>query len=237
MMKKLLGAAVLAATAVVAHAETGGGPTADLAAAVAVRDWNRGGAVCEGLAQSEAKRPDRRQLSTVHYAQLAAYCAALASGSGDADGAAWWWFTAVSMNSKAARALLPGFLDLGLLKSLPPPRQLTGRSFSAKRSRDQVLLPSGQLVSGTAPAVALRPEVPRYLFSSVPGVARTDVKIEVLVGEDGVPREPLLISAHALPLHAFLAFHYLRGWRFTPAVVDGRPVISAFQLAVSTSRD
>ena len=56
------------------------------------------------------------------------------------------------------------------------------------------------------------------------------------VGEDGIARQPLLVNADGLPLHAFVAFAYLRQWRFAPAKVDGKPTASSFQLSVGTQR-
>ena len=50
----------------------------------------------------------------------------------------------------------------------------------------------------------------------------------------GLARQPLLVSAHAPTLQAFLTFAYLRQWRFSPAIVAGRPTPSAYQLSINT---
>jgi len=197
--------------------------------------WSAGQARCASLAESEARRSDRRQLAAAHYAELAAYCAAIASGAADPDEASWWWFTAAAIDSKTALALLPEFEEKGLLRDLPAYRRPANSDPQTKYAKDQVLLPDGKVVSGVGADGVPFPKPPSYLFSHVQGVARTEIHIEVLVGKDGVPREPVLLSARALPIHAFLAFRYLGTWRFKPARVDGDAVVSAVGLSVSQS--
>ena len=200
--------------------------------AVAARDWRSGLAACERLAATEARRPDRRQLSAPAYAQKAAHCAAIASGAGDQELATWWWFTAVAMDAKAALGLLPRFRASELLLHLPPPRTLAG---ATRLERGEVQLPTGDIVAGESIAVSVRPDPPRHLFRPVTAVASTEVTVEFLVDTAGRPTQPLLVSAEALPLHAFLAFDYLRTWRFKPASINGEPVTSVFRLTISTS--
>lgn len=83
--------------------------------------------------------------------------------------------------------------------------------------------------------VVERPRAPGWL-SRPSSTKPTLVVVDLLIGEDGVARQPVLLKAQGLPLHAFLAFAYLRQWRFTPAKVDGKPTASAFQVSVRTSK-
>jgi hypothetical protein len=91
------------------------------------------------------------------------------------------------------------------------------------------------LVKGESAKTAKRPEWPKYMFNPISAVVATEVVVEVLVDTDGRPTQPVLASAKALPIHAFLTFDFLRHWRFTPARVNGEPVISVYHLTVSTS--
>ena len=62
---------------------------------------------------------------------------------------------------------------------------------------------------------------------AAPAGAAAEIGVEVVVGADGMPRQPVLRSAvRARPVHAFLALCYLRDWRFFPALVGGAPVAS-----------
>ncbi len=227
-MKIVLPALLLASLATPAHASD------PLQQAVAARDWQAGSAACEGLAAVEARRPDRRQLSAAQYAEKAAYCAAIASGAGDQRAATWWWFTAVAMDTTRALALLPPFRASNLLLELPPPRTALSTA-KDKLERGEVRLPSGEVVAGDSVTVALRPRPSKDVFGPAAALARADVSVEVLVDEEGYPTQPVLVSAKALPLHAFAVFDYLRQWRFTPARVKGEPVTSAYLLTISMS--
>jgi hypothetical protein len=195
-------------------------------------DWATGLAICEQLAATEARRPDRRQLSARAYAEKAAHCAAIASGAGDQALATWWWFTAVALDTRSALGLLPDFREKQLLLDLPPPR---AASANHKLENGQVQLPTGEVVVGQSSTVALRPEPPKHMFRPISAIAATDITVELLIDTAGRPTQPLLVSAKALPLHALLVFDYLRGWRFTPARIEGQPVTSVYRLTVKTS--
>lgn len=181
------------------------------------------------------RRRDRQQLAAAHYAEVAAPCAAIASGGGDQNAAGWWWFTAAAMDTQAALRLLPELRAKGLLAELPPPRAVTDRDMSAEKAAPgTVTLPDGTTVAGEPVEVVerLRPRdwVGRASSARKPSL----VVVGLLVGEDGVGRQPLLVKADGLPLHAFVAFAYLRQWRFAPAKVDGKPTVSSFRLSVGT---
>jgi hypothetical protein len=197
-------------------------------------DWKAGSAACEQLAENETRRPDRRQLAAAQYAERAALCAAIASGAGEEADAAWWWFTAVAMDAKHALGLLPELRGRKLLLELPPPRTLVPGA-NRKFEKAEVLLPSGEVVAGEPAKVSFHPETPKHMFRAVPGVASTEVAVEVLVDAEGRPAQPLLVSAKALPLHALQAFDFIRHWRFTPARVKGQAVASVQRLAITTS--
>ncbi len=205
-----------------------------LGRAIETRDWASGSKKCESLAADEARRPDRRQLSAAQYAEKAAQCAAIASGAGDPADATWWWFTAIAMDAQRALELLPSLRERRLLLELPPPRSLVG-SATGKFQAGEVLLPNGDLVKGELAKPAERPEWPKHFFRPVSAVIATEVAVEVLVDTDGRPTQPVLASAKALPIHAFVTLDALRHWRFTPARVNGEAVTSVYRLTVNTS--
>jgi hypothetical protein len=200
------------------------------------RRWRDGAAACEKLPADEVRWSYRWQLTGTHYAKVAALCAAIASGGGDQDAAGWWWFTATAMDSQAALHLLPELRAKGLLAELPPPRAAVHVDLSKEKAAfPMITLADGTRVAGNMVRVVERPRPPDW-FSRASSTRPTLVIVDLLVGEDGVARQPVLVKAQGLPLHAFLAFAYLRQWRFAPAKVDGKPTVSAFQVSVGTRK-
>jgi hypothetical protein len=208
-------------------------PVDRLGSAIQARNWPKGMRVCNGLPRTESRRPDWRQRAASHFAELAAHCAAVASGTGDRWRSNWWWSTAAAMDVDTARNLLPRFQSMGLLLDLLPLRIHAYAKSPEPRSEDQVLLPNGEFVTGERVRPRNHPRIPDYLFGNVPGGARTQVEIGFTVDEEGLPWQPMIVSAQALPLHAFMAFAFIGEWRFFPAVVDGAPVASTYMMTVT----
>lgn len=208
-------------------------PADRLSSLIQSKNWPKGLRVCKGIPGTESRRPDREQLAASHFAGLAAHCAAVASGAGDLWRSNWWWSIAAAMDVEAARALLPRFQSRGLLLDLLPPR-MHAYAESSELLENQVRLPNGELVTGKRVRPRDPPRIPAYFFAStVPGVARTQVKVGFVVDEEGQPWQPVLVGAQALPVHAFLAFAFVGEWRFFPAVVDGVPVASTYMITVT----
>jgi TonB family protein len=68
----------------------------------------------------------------------------------------------------------------------------------------------------------VRPRFPKGLRQM--GVAG-NVRVEVIIGEDGVPREPLVVDAQGGgPAMKYVALEALRQWRFEPGRQEGEPV-------------
>lgn len=197
---------------------------------LSARDWTAGSAACEQLLENEGRRPDGWKLDASHFAERASLCAAIASGAGAKEDAAWWWSTALAMDSKRALALLPEFQGSNLLMGLPPPRTPV-KSAGQKLQDGQVILSNGEIVAGEAVKIVSRSELPQG--RQIPPTRHSEVVVEVLVDSEGRPTQPLLVSAKALPLQAFQAFGMLRQWRFNPARVNGQAVPSVLRVTVS----
>lgn len=193
------------------------------------KDWSQGVADCDFLPE-EAGRLDRRQQSGSYYAELAALCAAVASGAGDEQAADWWWFTALAMDAKTALDLLPGFRSNGLLAQLSPPRNPVVVPV-AKGSPPKVTLPTGEKVDGERVKATSPPRLPK-------GYRGAKVTIELIIGSDGIARQPVLVpsgTSRPNPLHVFQTFAFLRQWRFSPAKVAGQPTASAYAITISSN--
>lgn len=199
--------------------------------------WSEGVEYCDrGLVDDLSRRPDLRSVSAEYLSRIATYCAALASGKGDEFSSGWWWYTAASLDLKTAQGLLPELQKIGLLQTLPAPRSRATSGFRKGTKKDEVWLLSGEIVLGTPPRPLTQPKRPGYMSRRITGVAYTNVEIEFVVSRDGLPRQPLLVGAQALPVHVLYAYHFFSTWRFEPASVNDEPVDSVYTLCVSTKR-
>lgn len=198
--------------------------------------WSEGVEYCnQKLVDDVSHRPDLRSVSAESLSRLSVYCAALASGKGDAWSSDWWWFTAAALDLKTAQSLLPEMRKMGLLQNLPPARN-QGPDGPRTSGEEKVRLLSGEIVAGTPAYLLSQVKAPPYMFRPITGVASSSVAVEVVVAQDGTPRQPLLLDAHALPVHILYAFHYFSAWRFAPAKVNDEPVESFDRLSVSAQR-
>ena len=198
--------------------------------------WQEGARYCDkDLLEGLSRRKDIGNVSAMVLSRLATFCAALAGRAGDDFKSGWWWYTAVSLDLKAAQELLPRMREKGLLASLPEPRSVLPKA-PEKLEKGQVRLASGEVVAGTGPRAVTKPKIPKVMFLPVSNVARAEVAVEMIVSRDGLPRQPLLVEAKALPAHVFFAYHFVSGFRFEPARVNGEPVECAYTMTVTTQK-
>ena len=203
---------------------------------IASRDWSQGVALCTSLPDDESNRYERPHPTfrpASEYAEMAALCAAIESGAGDDLAADWWWFTATAMDLKTALDLLPELRSSGLLTQLSSPRKPVTSLALKPKGRPPVTLPTGEEVEGEKAKVIEQPRPPKWFFRAVHGLGHVEIVVELVIGSDGIARQPILISTSTPPLQAFLAFAWLRQWRFSPAEVAGQPTASIFQLRVN----
>ncbi len=215
--------AVLAAVVVPGQLEARAGHDALdlLAASVQAQRWADGAKTCDELPSTESRLHDRVGFPASRYAILAARCALIAAATGDGAVSEWWWYTALAMDSHAATEEAGGFPAVPAFDAGPP--RARALQASGEPAAGQVRLQDGSLVAATPPRRLGSTRPPRYIFEPLPGIARTEIEIESIVGTDGALHQPLLVSAHTVPAGAFLAFAWLRQWRYQPAVVDGKP--------------
>ena len=197
--------------------------------------WSDGFKYCERkLLEGLSRRPDIRNVTAADLSRMSTYCAALSGRAGDDFKSGWWWYTAVSLDLDAAQAMLPKLREKGLLTSLPAPR--SSNVVKEKTEKGEVRLPSGEIVKGDSPRAVTTPPIPKMMHLPISGVVRAVVKVEVIISRDGLPRQPLLLDAKALPVHLVFAYHFVSGFRFEPARVNGETVDSSYTLTVTTQR-
>lgn len=195
--------------------------------------WTQGIDYCDrGLFEDLSRRPDPRSISAAELSRMATYCAAFASGKGDEFSAGWWWYTAISLDLKTAESLLPELRKTGLLQTLPAPRVASGSG--DLEMRDKVQLVSGEIVPGTPLRLVAHPKPAVSMARLMRGVVHSDVTVELVVSRSGLPQQPLLVKAQALPVHVLYAYQFLKNWRFEPAKVDSEPVESLYRLTINS---
>jgi hypothetical protein len=201
------------------------------------RRWEEGLAFCEDLPRGEGRRPDLNQLKPPHYAELAALCAAVASGGNEPYRADWWWFTATAMDVPTAMTVLNEMRAQGLLTQLAAPRTLACGPKTKCNSGDEhmVTLADGTTAEGQPATVSDRPRPPNWMFPPFLRAPRTEIVVELVVDSQGAARQPLVVSAKAPPLYGFQALWLFRQWRFAPATVEGKPVATAFQVTLTAT--
>src|SRR6185436_685104 len=185
--------------------------------------WSKGIEYCNGeLVDGLSRRPDLRSVSAGYLARLAVYCAAFASGKGDELSSGWWWYTAASLDLEAAQSLLPELENRpGAFQAFPALRNRVPWGAHEAKVGEEVRLLSGEIVPGSPPRPVHTPNIPDYMGRQIFALPGAAVVVEIVVSRDGVPRQPLLVNAQALPVQVLFAYQYLRDWRFEPAQVNG----------------
>lgn len=189
-----------------------------LDAAIRAEDWERATRLCESLSRQlgrerVARGGDAGDLTAPFYAELSARCAAASAATGDARSAEWLWHGALLIDRDAATAVAG---ELTGLAALPPLRSLgrLGAADPSREARPAQLLPRQQLP----------PELSRF-------GAGCRLAIELVVGADGRPRQPVIaLHADCAPTQLYFSLRELGGWKFRPALRQGRPIDSLFTL-------
>jgi hypothetical protein len=204
-----------------------------LASAVQTQHWSEGAKTCDELPSRESRLRHRETLPASRYAILAARCAVIKAAGGDATASDWWWYTALAMDARAAAEEAKSFPSVASFHPASPLHHVGETKSSDNLAKDQFRLVDGTVVTGTPPRRLGPARPPQYMFEPLPGIARTEIQIECILGTDGLLHQPLLVSARTVPAGAFLAFAWLRDWRYQPALVDGKPVATLFTASVT----
>jgi outer membrane biosynthesis protein TonB len=108
-----------------------------------------------------------------------------------------------------------------------------------EQAEKQVLEVADQIVAGTGQKHIQPPKIIRRVRPRFPeGLRQMGVSgnlwVEAIIGEDGVPREPLVVDARGVgPAMKYVALEALRQWRFEPARLEGKPVKVYYVLDVN----
>ena len=153
-------------------------------------------------------------------AMTATYRAVAVAGQGRGDEAIWYWQVAQQLFPQVAEIDLTRFGPAaGFLRMHPPRRPAAGRSSAAAGIFE--------------PPVKLEAPLPDFPDGRAFRGLRIDVVVQVVVGIDGLPREPLILSSKGEHTLVWATLEALRKWRFEPARRDGKPESALYKLTAS----
>lgn len=151
-------------------------------------------------------------------AVVAAFRAIAEVGLGQREEGLWYW--------RIATTLHPSFAERDLTVYGDPAIWLTEQKYRAGYA------------APPASSALMEPRTQTSRPVELPG-SMADVKtdsvslvVETIVGMNGEPREPRVVSAPEVPALIYAALEGLKDWRFLPATLDGKPVAMAHQVTV-----
>lgn len=146
------------------------------------------------------------------------------AGLGRQEEALWWWQAVLSMDPRFAKSDLTAFGAAGAF--LTANREL--RDWDAADDENDPTI--------TPPKVRKRvqPEFPygAYYF----GIEGTLV-VQMIIDKEGNVREPRVVKSLPAPILTYEGLRALQRWKFHPAVKDGQPVDTIFNLSINYKAD
>jgi hypothetical protein len=176
----------------------------------------------ESLERDLARRPDLDLSGSRALALACALRAVAEAGLGLGDEALWTWRTAAALDPEAVR------FDPGAYGE--PARRLAETPF--RHGHADAGAEGSPAHAPPQPQRRPRPRYPRgFAFLGVD----VEYAVQVVVGADGRPREPLIVRRPSYAGLVWALLESLRKWEFTPAHRDGEPVAAV--VTVSTGFD
>jgi hypothetical protein len=195
------------------------------------QQWEAAGKQARKVARQIVEGAGTGEGASYSLAVVSAFQAIAEAGQGHEDVADWYWATALNLFPEIVKTDLKpyGPVAAGLKE-----RQVRfiGTEPPSPASPDGIFLkePTGDVQ---------RPKVLRQVSPKFPeglrklGVAG-DIQVEAIIGEDGVPRHPLVLTVgHTVPAMKYVVLDSLKEWRFEPARLEGKPVKVYYVLTVN----
>lgn len=162
-----------------------------------------------------------------------AYRSLAEAGLGNYDEADWYRHVALSMHPQVAQ------LDVSHFGA-------PGAWFSAREADAMPELPPSMASSSSADPSPSRQDpvctykkMPKYPLGAVLGKVSAPVIVHVLIDSNGTVHHPTVASQAVAPTLVYAATEAVRQWQFQPAMLDGKPSPTEFDLTVNfvTARD
>lgn len=155
-------------------------------------------------------------------AMAATYRALAVAGQGRGDEAVWYWQVAQQLYPRVEELDLNRFGAMGTFLSMHPPRKLPQQATS-RSPRQGEFTPPVRIESP-------RPEFPDgRAFRGL----NVDVVVQVVVGVDGRPSEPLILESRGEHTLVWATLEALRQWRFEPGRWNGEAESTLYKLTAT----
>ena len=156
-------------------------------------------------------------------AKVAALYALALAGTGESHHAAWKWHMAMVFH--------PPYREFQLGTQGPAGIELARALAESQRSEER----AGSKQELIVEPRMIKKEHPRFPQSQRYG-RPVLVAIEVVIGKDGVPRDPRITNSSHKPILVYLTLDALRQWRFSPAEDEHGPIAVVYPLTVKFKR-
>jgi len=144
-------------------------------------------------------------------------------GSGNRRDGLWHWRVACALFSKYTHS------DLSVYGE--PGRWLMRQPAVEDRGSDVHRLSATNQSPVSAPVLTRKVD-PRYPEGLRLGRVEALVIVECVVGKDGIPREPVVLTKGIEAAMIYEALEAVRQWRFEPGKIDGKPCDVVFNLTI-----
>jgi TonB family protein len=154
------------------------------------------------------------------------YRALAVAGQGRGDEAIWHWQVAQQMYPQVREIDLARFGPMGAFLRMNPPR---GPSDEPDATQPGAPDPDGEF----RPPTRIESPLPDFPNGRAFRGLRVDVVVQVVVGTDGVPSQPLILESEGEATLVWSTLEALRKWRFEPGRRNGEPEASLYKLTAS----
>jgi len=196
------------------------------------QQWDAAGKQARKVARQIVEGAGSGPGASYSLAVVSAFQAIAAAGLGHEDEADWYWTTALNLYPDIAKTNLAPY---GPAAAGLKTRQVRFKDDDTQDpARKQVIITPEKPKEGVEPPKVLRQAKPEFPAGLRQLGVTTHVVVETIIGEDGVPRHPLVLTTGGgVPSMKYVALDSLREWRFEPARLEGKPVKVYYVLTVN----
>lgn len=200
------------------------------------RQWKDAAAQGRKVAYAILETSGTGEGASYSLAVISAFRAIAEAELGNEADAAWHWDAAVNLDPKVAKTNVapygPKAAELQRRPVREPEKEMNPELLRlAGPGGESVVDPAVRKVQKPRIREMKRPEYPEALSRlGADGV----VILSSIIGEDGRPRDPLILETKGVgPAAKYAALDAVRQWRFEPATLEGKPVAVYYVLTVN----
>ncbi|HEV2852640.1 MAG TPA: energy transducer TonB [Thermoanaerobaculia bacterium] len=196
------------------------------------QQWEAAGKQARKVARLIVEGAGTGEGASYSLAVVSAFQAIAEAGQGHEDAADWYWATALNLFPEIAKTDLKPYGPAAAGLRARQVRFTNTDSQSPASPEDGIALkkPEGEV----EPPKVLRQVSPKFPDGLRRLGIAAAIKVEAIIGEDGVPRHPLVLTlGNAVPAMKYVVLDSLREWRFEPARLEDKPVKVYYVLTVN----